>query len=65
MISKVGAVMLVGGNIAGETRMLTTASVLETRQGNFELALALVLLTISFLINALALWLQGGLSRHQ
>jgi tungstate transport system permease protein len=67
VISEVGAVMLVGGNIEGETRVLTTAIVLETRKGNFELALALalVLLTISFLINALALWLQGGLNRNQ
>jgi tungstate transport system permease protein len=66
VISEVGAVMLVGGNIEGATRVLTTAIVLETRKGNFDLALALalVLLTISFLINALALWLQGGLSRR-
>ena len=40
-ISEVGAVMLVGGNIEGQTRVLTTAIVLETRQGNFDLALAL------------------------
>jgi tungstate transport system permease protein len=61
IISEVGAVMLVGGNIQGSTRVLTTAIVLETRKGNFDLALALsvVLLTISFLINALALRLQG------
>ena len=45
--------MLVGGNIEGETRVLTTAIVLETRQGNFALALALgiVLLSIAFLTN--------------
>lgn len=61
IISEVGAVMLVGGNIQGSTRVLTTAIVLETRKGNFDLALALsaVLLAISFLINALALRLQG------
>ena len=41
IISEVGAVMLVGGNIEGETRVLTTAIVLETRRGNFALALAL------------------------
>ena len=40
IISEVGAVMLVGGNIEGETRVLTTAIVLETRKGNFALALA-------------------------
>jgi tungstate transport system permease protein len=53
IISEVGAVMLVGGNIAGKTRVLTTAIVLETRQGNFELGLALggVLLMLAFLSN--------------
>ncbi|HLE16487.1 MAG TPA: ABC transporter permease, partial [Anaerolineales bacterium] len=39
IISEVGAVMLVGGNIAGRTRVMTTAIVLETRQGNFDLAI--------------------------
>lgn len=55
IISEVGAVMLVGGNIEGETRVMTTAIVLETRQGNFELALALglLLLSLTFLINYL------------
>jgi len=53
IISEVGAVMLVGGNIDGETRVLTTAIVLETRRGNFALALALgiVLLGLAFLAN--------------
>ena len=53
IISEVGAVMLVGGNIVGETRVLTTAIVLETRQGNFALAMALafILLTLAFLTN--------------
>lgn len=53
IISEVGAVMLVGGNIEGETRVLTTAIVLETRKGNFALALALgiILLGIAFLTN--------------
>lgn len=61
IISEVGAVMLVGGNIAGSTRVLTTAIVLETRRGNFELGLALgmVLLLIALLLNGLVLWLQG------
>ena len=60
IISEVGAVMLVGGNIQGSTRVLTTAIVLETRTGDFDLALALafVLLTIMFLINLLVLRLQ-------
>ncbi|MBM3696341.1 MAG: ABC transporter permease subunit [Actinobacteria bacterium] len=53
IISEVGAVMLVGGNIRGETRVLTTAIVLETRRGNFALALALgfILLTLALLTN--------------
>jgi tungstate transport system permease protein len=57
IISEVGAVMLVGGNIEGQTRVLTTAIVLETRKGNFELALALggVLLALAFFSNALLL----------
>ena len=62
IISEVGAVVLVGGNIEGRTRVLTTAVLLETRKGNFDLALALgiVLLALSFLANLLMLLLQGG-----
>jgi tungstate transport system permease protein len=61
IISEVGAVMLVGGNIAGRTRVLTTAIVLETRQGSFDLALALgaILLMITFLANLIMMRLQG------
>lgn len=61
IISEVGAVMLVGGNIDGRTRVLTTAIVLETRKGNFELAIILgvILLSITFLINVAMLRLQG------
>jgi len=61
IISEVGAVMLVGGNIKGSTRVLTTAIVLETRKGNFALALALglVLLGLSFAANLAMLGLQG------
>ena len=53
--------MLVGGNIEGRTRVLTTAIVLETRKGNFDLALALggVLLGLSFVSNLALLRLQG------
>ncbi len=52
VISEVGAVMMVGGNILGQTRVLTTATVLETRRGNFEVAIALslILLALTFLI---------------
>jgi tungstate transport system permease protein len=61
IISEVGAVMLVGGNIAGRTRVLTTAIVLNTRQGEFALALALgvILLALAFTANAALLRLQG------
>jgi tungstate transport system permease protein len=61
VISEVGAVILVGGNIEGKTRTLTTAIVLETRKGNFDLAIALgvILLLISFLINLAMIRSQG------
>lgn len=61
IISEVGAVMLVGGNIEGQTRVLTTAIVLETNKGNFGLALALggILLSIAFATNFIILRLQG------
>lgn len=53
VISEVGAVMIVGGNLLGETRVMTSAIVLETRRGNFGLAVALgiVLLGIAFAVN--------------
>lgn len=59
-ISEVGAVILVGGNIEGKTRVLTTAIVTETRQGNFDLALALgiILLSLAFMANAVAVHFQ-------
>lgn len=60
VISEVGAVMLVGGNIEGKTRVLTTAIVLETRKGNFGVAIAfgIVLLLITFVTNLAMLYLQ-------
>jgi tungstate transport system permease protein len=53
IISEVGAVMMVGGNLKGDTRVLTTAIVLETGKGNFALAIALgiILLVLAFLVN--------------
>ncbi|NCP87914.1 MAG: tungstate transporter permease [Anaerolineae bacterium CG_4_9_14_3_um_filter_57_17] len=53
VISEVGASMMVGGNIRYQTRVLTTAIVLETGKGNFDLAIGLgvLLLTITFLVN--------------
>jgi len=61
VIAEVGAVMLVGGNIDHKTRVLTTAIVLETRKGEFDLAIALglILLSLAFLSNLLMLRLQG------
>ncbi len=61
IISEVGAVMLVGGNIEGRTRVLTTAIVLYTRQGDFAMAMALgvTLIAIAFAANAVLLRLQG------
>ncbi|HTN73239.1 MAG TPA: ABC transporter permease [Methylomirabilota bacterium] len=53
VISEVGASMMVGGNIRGQTRVLTTATVLETGKGNFDVAIALglILLALIFAIN--------------
>lgn len=66
VISEVGASMMVGGNIKGQTRVLTTAIVLETGKGEFQNALALsaLLLVITYLINlALTLIQQRGAKR--
>jgi len=66
VISEVGASMMVGGNIRGQTRVLTTAIVLETSKGEFEKALALsaLLLILTYLINlALTLIQQKGHKR--
>lgn len=54
VISEVGASMMVGGNILGQTRVLTTATVLETSKGNFEVALALstILFALAYMITA-------------
>jgi len=53
VVSEVGAAQMVGGNLAGETRVLTTAAVLATSRGQFALAIAfgLVLLIIAFAVN--------------
>jgi tungstate transport system permease protein len=56
-VAEVGASLMVGGNIVGQTRVLTTAIALETSKGDFALALALgfILLGLAFLVNG-ALW---------
>lgn len=53
VVSEVGAALMVGGNLAGETRVLTTAAVLATSRGQFALAIAfgLILLVIAFAVN--------------
>lgn len=60
VISEVGASMMVGGNIRGQTRVLTTAIVLETSKGEFGNALALstLLLVLTYLINLALTWIQ-------
>jgi tungstate transport system permease protein len=63
VISEVGASLMVGGNIRGQTRVLTTATVLETGKGNFDVAIALsvILLGLTFLVNwALTMIQQRG-----
>lgn len=53
VISEAGASTMVGGNIRGQTRVLTTATVLETSKGDFDIAIALslILLMITFIVN--------------
>jgi tungstate transport system permease protein len=66
VISEVGASMMVGGNIRGQTRVLTTAIVLETSKGEFQnaFALSILLLTLTYLINlALTMIQQRGAKR--
>ena len=67
VISEVGASMMVGGNIKGETRVLTTATVMEVGKGNFDMAIAisLVLLLGAFAVVVLLTWLQHGGKRLQ
>lgn len=62
VISEVGASLMVGGNIKGSTRVLTTATVLETSKGDFDVAIALsvILLLITFFVNWALTWIQQG-----
>ncbi len=66
VISEVGASMMVGGNIRGQTRVLTTAIVLETGKGEFEIAigLAVLLLGITFLVNVTLTRIQQRAARR-
>jgi tungstate transport system permease protein len=65
-IAEVGAVIIVGGNIAHLTRVMTTAIALETSKGDLSLALALglVLLTIALSVNAAVMMLRMTANRH-
>lgn len=60
VISEVGASIMVGGNIKGQTRVLTTATVMETGKGNFDVAIALslILLLLAFGVNWLLTHIQ-------
>jgi tungstate transport system permease protein len=64
--AEVGAVMIVGGNIDGFTRVMTTTIALETSKGNLPLAigLGLVLIAVILLVNALAWAARGWSERH-
>lgn len=61
-ISEVGSAQLVGGNVQYKTRVMTTAIVLETNMGNFELAIALgvLLMLISLVVTSAAQFFQEG-----
>ena len=60
VISEIGASMMVGGNIYRQPRVLTTATVLETSRGNFDMAIALslLLLLLTFAVNWTLTWVQ-------
>lgn len=64
-IAEVGAVLIVGGNINGLTRVMTTTIALETSKGNLELALALgiVLISIAIIVNAI-IYFVGQIGRQ-
>lgn len=60
VLAEVGAAMMVGGNIKGDTRILTTSMVMEVSKGNFDIAIALsfILMTLAFIITFLLTSLQ-------
>jgi tungstate transport system permease protein len=67
ILAEVGAAMMVGGNLKGETRILTTSIVMEVSKGNFDIALALsfILMTIAFIVTLILTFLQqrNGVAR--
>jgi tungstate transport system permease protein len=60
VISEIGASMMVGGNILGQTRVLTTATAMEVSKGNFGLAMALgiILMVVTYVVNAILTYAQ-------
>ena len=66
VISEVGAAMMVGGNISGQTRVLTTAIVLYVGRGDFDTAIKIggILLFLAFVVNGILTWAQQRGSRH-
>ncbi|MGI9952565.1 ABC transporter permease [Moorellaceae bacterium AZ2] len=66
VVSEVGASMMVGGNILHQTRVLTTAIVMEVSRGNFAMAwsLSFILLGLSFTVTAVLTFLQQGRRRY-
>ena len=60
VLAEVGAAMMVGGNIKGDTRILTTSMVMEVSKGNFDVAIALsfILMTLAFIITFILTSLQ-------
>jgi tungstate transport system permease protein len=66
-ISEVGASVMVGGNLRGDTRVLTGAILLEQSKGNFDVALAMgmILLAMMIAVNLLFTWVQIGMHRDQ
>jgi tungstate transport system permease protein len=64
--SEVGAVMIVGGNIDGVTRVMTTSIALETSKGDLPLALGLgiILLGVVLALNAIAFWIRESSAHH-
>ena len=66
-ISEVGASVMVGGNVSGQTRVLTGSVLLEQSKGNFGVAMALgiILLAMMLAVNALFTWVQLGIHRDR
>lgn len=62
VIAEVGSALMIGGNIEGSTRTITTAIALETSKGEFAqgIALGIVLVALALLVNVMLAWLQGA-----